>query len=217
MSLCIYGAPTKRQATSGPHLCAPWLHSVLTAALKHKEREAHFTDEKTEVWRPSRRHLAPGLEPCLSGARQCPGPTLPQGSLGLSSLPPPSPGLGASGLSTRSRHVCMSPGGLGGGQNASFTPALSPPHPAPYTLGAEATFGAGDMLPAILPTSSHHSPLSGVKKRGFHRVQGFARAPHLGQPRSPSPICCALCQGWRGTQRQCGFVEASTAYPSPDS
>lgn len=95
--------------------------------------------------------------------------------------------------------------------------ALSPPHPAPYTLGAEATFRAGDMLPAILPTSSHHSPLSGAKKRGFHRVQGFARAPHLGQPRCPSPTCCALCQGWRGTQRQCGFVEASTAYPSPDS
>lgn len=90
-------------------------------------------------------------------------------------------------------------------------PAFSPPHPAPYTLGAEATFGAGDMLPAILPTSSHHSPLSGVKKRGFHRVQGFARAPHLGQPRRPSPTCCALCQGWRGTQRQCGFVQASTA------
>lgn len=44
--------------------------------------------------------------------------------------------------------LCMSTGGLGGGEGRaecySFASALSPPHPDPYTLRAEASFRAGD-------------------------------------------------------------------------
>lgn len=43
--------PLNARHLPGPHLYASWLHSVLTAALKPKHREAHFTDKKAEVWR----------------------------------------------------------------------------------------------------------------------------------------------------------------------